>query len=113
MPLPLVLLHARSADLANPATSQALLALVAARSAHLAAAQLVLHRFVGAPSRVRAAFIGEVYRSCGDDAAKKEVRDRVAGQEGLLSVFGRDGLSAEAYQGAHLLFISSSHLRGH
>ncbi|GAA5921027.1 hypothetical protein JCM3775_004058 [Rhodotorula graminis] len=96
MPIPLVFLHARTADLANPAIARALVALVVARSAHLAAAQVLLHRFVGSTSQALADFIGDVYRSCGDLAAKKEMRERIAGSEGLLGVFARESLPGPA-----------------
>ncbi|GAA5902398.1 hypothetical protein JCM8208_007278 [Rhodotorula glutinis] len=96
MPIPLVFLHARTADLADPTTARALVALVVAKSAHLAAAQVLLHRFVGSTSQALADLIGDVYRSCVDQAAKKEMRERIAGSEGLLGVFTKEGLPATA-----------------
>ncbi|BGP43022.1 hypothetical protein JCM10449v2_007037 [Rhodotorula kratochvilovae] len=96
MPLPLALLHARTADLASPV----LLALVSAQVAHVPAALILLHRFVGTPSLALAAYLGEVYASCADETARRQIRERVAGGEGLLSVFAKEGLEAEAYQAA-------------
>ncbi|GAA6049204.1 hypothetical protein JCM3770_003309 [Rhodotorula araucariae] len=100
MPLPLALLHARTADLASSSTAEGLLALVIAQTAHVPATQILLHRFVGSPSRVLVAFLGEAYRSCTDQAAMKEIRERVAGGEGLLGVFAKEGLDGEAYHAA-------------
>ncbi|GAA5853484.1 hypothetical protein JCM9279_007252 [Rhodotorula babjevae] len=100
IPLPLAFLHARAADLADPNVAQVLLTLVDTESAHLSAIQVLLHRFVGSTSQTLAVFIGDLYRSCVDQAAKKEMRKRIAGSEGLLGVFAKEGLPAAAYQAA-------------
>ncbi|GAA5995357.1 Urb1p [Rhodotorula paludigena] len=98
MPLPLALLHVRTADLADPSKKEVLLDLVAAKGLHLPAIQLLLHRFIGLPSEQFAAFIEELYHTTNVETVKKVIRGRIAGPQGLLSVFAREGLDAAAYE---------------
>lgn len=97
MPLPLVLLHARSTDLADATTGRAILELVSALSFHAPAVQILLHRFVdGAQDEEVAAFVERVHR-CAGEAAKKEIKEMLVAEEGLLGVFKRNGLPIPGY----------------
>ncbi|BGP34984.1 hypothetical protein JCM10296v2_006808 [Rhodotorula toruloides] len=97
MPLPLVLLHARTTDLADPPKAQTILDLVSASPFHVPAARLLLHRFVnGAQGEEIAAFVVGTHGQASE-AAKKEIKEMLVAQEGLLGVFKRDGLSSAGY----------------
>ncbi|KAK4329709.1 hypothetical protein RTBOTA2_005661 [Rhodotorula toruloides] len=100
MPLPLVLLHARTIDLADPIIAQTVLDLVSASSFHVPAARILLRRFVnGVQAEEIAALIVRIYGHAGE-AAKKEIKEMLVAQEGLLGVFKHDVLSSAGYTNA-------------
>ncbi|BGP19579.1 hypothetical protein JCM10213_001382 [Rhodosporidiobolus nylandii] len=95
LPLPLALLHYLSHPV--PSALPALLTLISASSSHLPAVQLLLHRFVHAPSPSVGSLISQVYASCTDAAVKVEIKLRLAGKDGVRKVWEKDGESQEAY----------------
>uniref|UniRef100_A0A0K3CCD9 FGENESH: predicted gene_4.215 protein n=1 Tax=Rhodotorula toruloides TaxID=5286 RepID=A0A0K3CCD9_RHOTO len=94
MPLPLVILHARTTDLPNPSIAQTILDLVSASSYHVPVARLLMHHFVNGVQALEIAAL--VVRICSQagEAVKKEIKEMLVAQEGLLGVFKRDWLSS-------------------
>ncbi|BGO95132.1 hypothetical protein NBRC10512_006416 [Rhodotorula toruloides] len=97
MPLPLVLIHARATELTHPSIARTILGFVSTSSFHVPTVRLLLHRFVnGSQADEVTAFIVRAYGQAGE-APKKEIKEMLVAQEGLLGVFKRDGLSSAGY----------------
>ncbi|CEQ40970.1 SPOSA6832_02649, partial [Sporobolomyces salmonicolor] len=91
MPLPLICLHiGTTSDLSHLLP---LLPLFPA-SSFLAAAQILLYRYIASPLTALAESLVKLYRACGNEVTRRAVRERVSGQHGLLGAFA--GQESEA-----------------
>ncbi|GAA5853151.1 hypothetical protein JCM8547_000217 [Rhodosporidiobolus lusitaniae] len=113
LPIPLVLLHARASDLlpSSPSSSLILSRLLAAPSSEiLPAVQILLHRFVNAPSAAVGEFLSRVYGQIveaeGREEVRREVRERVGGREGGRRVWEKEGESGEVYSATATLLAA-------
>ncbi|GAA5900082.1 hypothetical protein JCM5296_002051 [Sporobolomyces johnsonii] len=100
MPLPLIFLHIRTAsDLSHVVP---LLPHFPAAS-FLAAAQILLYRYIASPSTALAESLAQLYGACGDEGTKRAVRERVSGRQGLLGAFAGQESEAAASTTAQLV----------
>lgn len=89
MPVELIFLHVRAADLADSETVTSLLKVVARSLTYLSTLQILLHRFVSSAS-IRTAlspFLTKLIESCADEKIKRSMKETLLGDDGLGHVF--------------------------